>query len=131
MVRSDGQCGVVTQQADDVQVGEPRLHHHDVRALRLVQARLPQRLTIVTRVLLVRLLVGGNDATALTCSVAGGRLPSVYCDRVLTQSGEWGLERTHFVDTGVLLTAQQTVVVATSERNAWLNCNHAHLALYL
>ena len=71
MVGGDGQRGVVAQQADDVQVGHAGLHHHDVGALRLVQARLPQRLPVVARVLLVRLLVGGDDAGALPCAQRG------------------------------------------------------------
>ncbi len=46
---------------------EGRVHHHDVGSLSLVQLHLPQRLPVVGGVLLVGLLVGGNDAPAPAC----------------------------------------------------------------
>ena len=69
MVGGDGQGGVVAQQADDVQVGQPRLDHHDVCALRLIQPRLPQSLPVVGWVLLVGALVGGDHAPQHACQV--------------------------------------------------------------
>jgi hypothetical protein len=44
VVGGDGQRGVVAQQADDIQVGQPRLDHHDVRTLSLIKNGLAQRL---------------------------------------------------------------------------------------
>ena len=81
MVRGNGQRGVVTQQADDIQVGQARLHHHDVGPLRLIEASLPQGLTVIAWVLLVRLLVGGNDATTLACTEVEGPFSGVQWNR--------------------------------------------------
>jgi len=66
MVSSNRQGGVVSEEADDVQVGHARLDHHDVSALSLIQASLPQSFPVVGGVLLVRLLVGRDDAPFLT-----------------------------------------------------------------
>jgi len=66
MVSSNRQGGVVSEEADDVQVGHARLDHHDVGAFRLIQASLPQSFPVVGGVLLVRLLVGRDDAPFLT-----------------------------------------------------------------
>lgn len=66
MVSSNWEGGVVSEEADDVQVGHARLDHHDVCPLRLIQARLPEGLPVVSGVLLVGLLVGGDDAPFLT-----------------------------------------------------------------
>ncbi len=66
MVSSNRQGGVVPEEANDVQVGHAGLDHHDVSALGLIQASLPQSFPVVGRVLLIRLLVGRNDAPFLT-----------------------------------------------------------------
>jgi hypothetical protein len=62
VVSGDRQSCVVAQQPDDVQVGHPRLDHDDIGPLRLVGPQLSQRLPVIRRVLLVRLLVLGNNS---------------------------------------------------------------------
>ena len=66
MVRSNRQSGVVSEEANDVKVGHAGLDHHDVSALGLIQASLPQGFPVVGGVLLVGLLVGRDDAPFLT-----------------------------------------------------------------
>lgn len=67
MVGSNRQVGVVSEEANDVQVGHAGLDHHDVGALRLIQSGFPQSFPVVSGVLLVGLLVGGNDAPLRPC----------------------------------------------------------------
>ena len=69
MVGSNRKGGVVSEQANDVKVGHARLDHHDVGTLCLIQAGLPQGLPVVGGVLLVGLLVGGDNATLLACCI--------------------------------------------------------------
>lgn len=64
MVGRDGEGCVVPKEANDIQIGHARLDHHDVRAFSLIGPQLPQGFPVVGRVLLVRLLVGGDDAFA-------------------------------------------------------------------
>ena len=70
MVCSNGQRGVVSEQADDVEVGHAGLDHHDVGSFSLVQAGLPQGFPVVGGVLLVGLLVGRDDSPFLACRIA-------------------------------------------------------------
>ena len=76
MVGSHGQVGIVSEEANDVEVGHAGLDHHDVGALSLIQASLPECLPVVGWVLLVGFLVGWDDAPFLPCTC---RNPLLAC----------------------------------------------------